>query len=312
MQDKQARTKKFRLFLFKYRILLYGITLLLGILSLIGLRTNSVPEWIRLPGYAAAFCGLCLSLYILISRIMAGIRQFFTFAAEESPVLGSLCASARRRAFLFAVPGFILNVLFAGSNAAVGLKSWSAWYLSLATYYLLLCLMRASLLLHEFSGLREGAAKRASLKEWSLYSRCGILLMLMSAALIGVVILMVKKGYSRTYPGYWIYMVALYTFVKGISSLVHILKARKQKTPLVSDLRNIGYADAMVSMLSLQTAMFAAFGQGSQELAAVMNPLTGSAVCLIVMFLGLFMVLSARRQTGKARKSHETSGMFML
>ena len=100
---------------------------------------------------------------------------------------------------------------------------------------------------------------------------------------------------GKKYPGVLIYAVAAYTFYKLIVAMRNVIMARKRDSALLSTLRNISYADALVSMLSLQTALFAAFGQDSEELIPLMNVLTGTAVCLMIFVLGILMVHKSKR-----------------
>ena len=79
-----------------------------------------------------------------------------------------------------------------------------------------------------------------------------------------------------------------------------MIKARKEKYILLVTLRNISYADAMVLLLSLQIALFAAFGQNSGAMVPTMNALTGAGVCLMIFALGIYMVhKSGNAITGK-------------
>ena len=62
-------------------------------------------------------------------------------------------------------------------------------------------------------------------------------------------------------------------------------------------LKGISLAGSLVSMLSLQTAMFAAFDRGGDPAwQRGMNLLTGTAVCLLLVLLGLGMVRQAGRR----------------
>ena len=56
---------------------------------------------------------------------------------------------------------------------------------------------------------------------------------------------------------------------------------------LLSITRRIGYIDACVSILTLQTAMFASFAEGEEAFVKLMNGITGTAVCLMVLGLGI-------------------------
>lgn len=82
------------------------------------------------------------------------------------------------------------------------------------------------------------------------------------------------------------------TFAKMIMATINMVKARKYKSSQIMGGRNIGYADALVSILSLQTAMFAMFDQGDMTLRTRMNGITGACVCLMVIIMGATMVRS--------------------
>ena len=81
--------------------------------------------------------------------------------------------------------------------------------------------------------------------------------------------------------------MAAYTFYKIIMSSIQVVKVGKRKSPLLSITRRIGYIDACVSILTLQTAMFASFARGEEVLIKRMNGITGAVVCVMVLSLGI-------------------------
>ena len=99
---------------------------------------------------------------------------------------------------------------------------------------------------------------------------------------------------GKSYPGLMIYAVATYTFYKLGMAIRNMIKARKEKSLLLVTLRNISYADALVSILSLQTALFVAFGQDSEAIIPIFDALTGAGVCLMIFVLGVYMVYRSK------------------
>ena len=91
-----------------------------------------------------------------------------------------------------------------------------------------------------------------------------------------------------------IYVAATYTFIKVTTSIVNFFKAKKQTDYTVEALRNVNVADAAVSVLALQTAMFHSFG-GEGISTGVANALTGAAVCIVVFLLGVFMIVKGNK-----------------
>ena len=74
------------------------------------------------------------------------------------------------------------------------------------------------------------------------------------------------------------------------TSIKNLIQAKRYQNPVISILRDIGYADALVSLLTLQTALFTAFGQDNAALIPVMNGITGSVICMAVLVLGIYMI----------------------
>ncbi len=60
------------------------------------------------------------------------------------------------------------------------------------------------------------------------------------------------------------------------------------QSPILITIRNIGVADALVSILTLQTT-------GSPD-ANQMNGITGLAVCILIILLGVSMIRYASRR----------------
>lgn len=273
-----------------YQILLFVATLIVGGLAIILSGAEQVSIILMIAVDAAAFCLLSLSIYYIIRYFVRDVKDIKKMVVIRYRVVNYLSENYKDRSFIFAVPGFAVNCLFTLFNAFIGVRAFSAWYISLAVYYAMLGIMRFKFLNQELM-LRRGDKERSStLREWKVFLHMGILLILMSIALSGMVILMVRGGYGKSYPEYIIYVVALYTFIKLITSIINMVKAGKYKLPQLMGLRNIGYADALVSMLSLQTAMFAAFDNGDMAFRELMNSITGACVCVMVIGIGVSMV----------------------
>ena len=58
----------------------------------------------------------------------------------------------------------------------------------------------------------------------------------------------------------------------------------------VITIRNIGAADALVSMVTLQAAMFASFQDKNSLNTNQMNAITGLSVCILISILGISMI----------------------
>lgn len=289
----------------RYQILLFAVTLIVGGLAIIVSGGAQLSIIIMIAVDTTAFCLLTLSLYYIIRYFVSDVKKIKKDILSRYKVVNYLSENYKDRSFLFAASGFMVNCLFTLFNAFIGVMTFSAWYISLAVYYAMLGTMRFRFL-HQELILRYGAKKMSSkLREWRVFLHTGVLLIFMSIALGGMVVLMVRSGYGKIYSEFIIYVVALYTFIKLITSIMNMIKAGKYKSPQLTGLRSIGYADALVSMLSLQTAMFAAFGKEDVTLRAKMNVITGAGVCVMVIGIGVWMVCMGESHIKQIKKGED-------
>lgn len=118
----------------------------------------------------------------------------------------------------------------------------------------------------------------------------GILLLALNFALTGVILLTIAQDTAKRYSEVVVISIATYTFYKIIMAVANMVKVRKTRSPVLIAIRNIGTADALVSMLTLQATMLASFqGKGGLD-ANRMNAVTGMVVCVLILALGVSMI----------------------
>ncbi len=246
---------------------------------------------------AYALLVLCFNLIPLLGKANRRVRQnrYVHQYLED--------ASFKMKVSLYTL--LIINLLYAGVNAFSGIYYRSPWFGSLTAYYILLSVMRFSLVRyarhHEF-----GENKTA---QWKRYRLCGLLLVLMNVALAGVVILVIRQNRGFEYAGLLIYVMAAYTFTITAMAVVNLVRYRKYHSPVMSAARVLNLVTALVSMLSLETAMLTQFGGNDSPLfRRTMLATTGGAVCVLVVAVGAFMITRSTRQLKRLGQNHlETS-----
>ena len=194
--------------------------------------------------------------------------------------------------------GLLVNILYVGLNLVSGIRYRSAWFISLAAYYGMLSAMRA-VLVRYFHRRKVGEDIQAELKR---YRACGVILLFMNQALIGIVVLMVTEGRGFSYAGYLIYAIALYTFYITISAAVNLIRFRKKGSPVLSAGKAVNMTAALVSMLSLETAMFSQFG-GEADFVFLSLSLSGGGVCAIVLGMAIWMIVRSNQRLKKLRQN---------
>lgn len=197
----------------------------------------------------------------------------------------------RAEAALYA--GFFINLLYAGIKLLSGAYYKSVWFLTLAVYYILLAVMRFSLLHHMRKREKTGNSKAAP---WRRYRLCGVILLFMNWALIGIIVLVIHQNSGFEYPGMLIYVMALYTFYATIMAVRNMIKFRKYGSPVLSAAKVINLTAALVSVLSLETAMLTQFGSADDAASRqIMMAATGFGVSAIVLGMAVYMIVHATK-----------------
>ena len=280
---------------FRQTLLLYFAMVLFSGLAIADVILKLFPFALGIVIYVLAAITLFSGCYYLIVDLKHDINDVVKPAVTANPYVSRLTSDYRLRTFTFAVPGMMSNVIFAVFNAVIGIYSHSAWFGSLAAYYILLSLMRISAVRQDRLISDIDDKEERLIREIKVFKKDSILFIFMAIVLAGMVILLENSQGGKEYPGLMIYVAATYVFVKVIMSSVNIAKAEKQESPLLAIVRRIGYLDAYVSILTLQTAMFAAFAVGQEQLTKIMNAATGGFVCLLVFSMGVHGVIYSKK-----------------
>lgn len=261
-------------------------------------RKASVWEGAAYLCYGAAAVFLILAVWSLTLYFReASLGQKLEEAARRTKITERMYEDYGYRTMITGHLSLAGNVVFALAKAAAGWYYSSVWLCALAGYYLILCIAKAVIL--RWGGRSadgETSAERMG-REWKIYRLCGIFLILLTVTLQGVVILIVEQGKTYYYQGYLIFAVALYDFYCMITSIVFMVKTRKEHNPVIVSVKTIRFASSLVAMLTLQTAMFASFSGGLElEKQRAMNIITGTSVCAILILWGVWMVMRAQRE----------------
>lgn len=183
--------------------------------------------------------------------------------------------------------GMMVNFLYAVFRIFVGIRYASVWFLTMAIYYLLLGIMRLSLIL----SYRNRGVK----SELHCYRRTAWLLFLLNIPMGGMTVLMVLTDSGYSYPGYVIYLSAMYTFYTIILAIVNLVKFRKLGSPILSAAKILNFVAALMSLLGLQTAMISQFSTKGEDFRRMMNALTGGGVWFSVILIAVTMLLRSRK-----------------
>lgn len=260
---------------------------------------------------ALAYVSYLLSAYALIITItgISGVVRLVRQGITEHPLVRKIQGiplvdrylredTFRAEAALY--QGFLINLFYVGTKLFSGIVFKSVWVITVAVYYILLAVMRASLLHY----MRKAGGDKVS--EWHRYRLCGIILLFMNFALSGMVVLVVHQNSGFEYPGVLIYIMAMYTFYAAITAVLNVIKFRRYGSPVLSAAKVINLTAAMVSMLSLETAMLTQFGAADDPVfRQVMTASTGAGISVIVLGMAVFMILRSTKQLKQIKSEKE-------
>lgn len=176
------------------------------------------------------------------------------------------------------------NFVYALGNCVLGFVNQSWWFITVGAYYTVLATTRFSVIKIS-NKTNENADNEVFAKRIT-----GILLVLLSFCLIGVNVLSAIKERGTVFHEIIMITIAVYTFTKITMAIIGIVKSKKVSSPVDKTLRNISLADAFVSVYTLQRSMLVSFEGMQPTEIKLFNILTGTAVWIIVLLLGINLI----------------------
>lgn len=237
----------------------------------------------------------------IIESIRSGIDNLTLLKKIRGTAWGSgLLGDAVFRSQISLYGSLFINLLYVAVNLFSGIRYHSAWFIALACYYVLLSAMRAVLVRY----VHRKPVGQDIPAEFRRYRACGLILLLMNQALVGIIIYMVTQNRGFSYSGNMIYAMAMYTFYITISAIINVIRYQSHGSPVISAAKVISLTAALVSMLSLETAMLARFGSDETEFRRIMLGISGGVVCAVVLAMAIYMIARATKQLHKLKNNN--------
>lgn len=252
--------------------------------------------WVFLKGlteHPIAYGLYCFSAWTVTALSLRTPRIFGAFgkALHRNRVMGRILTDG---ALMFTVNLYIdqaVNLIYGVFKIIAGMIYASVWLITDGVYNIAQGVIQLYQIVQRKKNLDM-------LLQWKSYRLSGVLMLLMHLTMTGVVFQMIRDGHGEDYPGYMIFVTALFAFYKLIHSFVSVAKDRKHAAPIDSAVRMLKLSQAFFAIFSLQLAMFQEFG-GAFEAQRLMNSMTGGAVCVLVVSMGIYMIRRANRDMKK-------------
>ena len=279
-------------------LIVYLETAAVSVLSVVQAQREVLPMPAGIALYALAAVSVAAAAVCLYKDLREGVIDRILMTVKRSALCARFLEDYTFRTILTTMPAFLINMAYTVYNGVIGIMNRSEWFITMAVYYSLLGIMRYRAVSEGRKISRMEDPQQVERRQLSVIRTDGILLMVLNLALSGVVLLTIAQETAKTYSEIMMISIAAYTFYKITMAVINMIKVRKMQSPILIVIRNIGAADALVSMLTLQATMHASFKETSSLDANRMNGITGLAVCILISALGVSMICYAAKRNG--------------
>ena len=274
----------------------FWLMLILTLLSAAALIAVFLKGWeqtrIAYFVYVLAFYTLC-ALTCFFVMVLPKRYQRFKEKVYANPLSNRYLTDQVFRTKVSLYVSLFINLLYVGANLWSWYISRSWWFVVLGVYYVILAFMRFLLVRY----VRGNALGVSPLGEWKRSRVCAYILLMVNLSLSGAVLMILYQNRGYDYPGMLIYVMALYTFYSLTHAIVDLIRYRSLGSPVMSTAKVVSFSSALVSMLNLETAMFAQFGTDmSRQDQNLMIMLTGAGISVTVLTLSILLIVKATKE----------------
>ena len=168
----------------------------------------------------------------------------------------------------------------------------SLWFFVNACFLTVLSISR-------FFSIRNYGKRRSTLDEklkkeigYKNYLHNGILLIILGIIYFFVSTYMYYKGTNTRVHEYLTYLVALNAFWSIGLSIHGIIKYKRKSNPILKAVKLTNFSNALTSIVLTQVVLLDMYAK-EYDLASI-NGITGMAVSLIIVIIGLYMIINIR------------------
>ncbi len=248
--------------------------------------------WFAYVAYVFAFYALtvlCVFLSIVLPKRYREIKE----KVQNTTIGNRYLTDHMFRAHVSLYVSLGVNLLYVGVNVLSYVLYRSMWFVILAVYYGILAIMRFLLVRYT----RIYGIGKDRLGELRSNVICSVILLSLNFVLSGAVLMILYQDKGFNYHGIFIYVMAAYTFYITTMAIVNSIKYHKYNSPVVTTTKVIALSAALVSMLSLETAMFSQFGQDMEpKNQRLLIMLTGAGVSIIVVSMSVYMMVKSIKE----------------
>ena len=245
--------------------------------------------------YVISFYGICIITAFLIKNGKSGfkgVRSRIYKTKYGNRYMTDIEFKTQVTLYL----SLVINLGNVALNIVYGIIFHTNWFYIFAFYYATLTALRLLLALYT----RKYALGENMLAEWKRARLCAAVLTLINLSLSGAVLMMMYLNKGFPYAGILIYVMAAYSFYHITIAIVDFIRYRKYNSPVMDSIKAVKLAAALVSMLTLETAMLSSFGADMPDIEKkIFIAATGAGICIIVLGLSSYMIIRSTNEINR-------------
>ena len=168
----------------------------------------------------------------------------------------------------------------------------SLWFFINAGFSFVLAICRL-LTIRKYNKIKVLREKKLQMnEEYKNYLQNGIMLIVLGIIYFFVSSYMYYRGTNTNMHEYITYLVALIAFTSIGTAIYGMIKYKKNQEPIIKGIKITNFANALTSIVLTQVVLLDTF---ANEYDSTLNGYTGMAVSLTIIGLGLYMIISTKK-----------------
>ena len=207
------------------------------------------------------------------------IKKFRALEKKDQLIFFLICST---------ISNFIVGVI----KLTLSLTLPSLWFFINAGFSFVLAICRF-LTIKKYNKIKKVKDKQIIIREENKsYLQNGIMLILLGIMYFFVSSYMYYKGTNTNMHEYITYLVALIAFTSIGTAIYGMIKYKRNQEPIIKGIKTTNFANALTSIVLTQVVLLDTYADGYDS---TLNGYTGMGVSLIIIGLGLYMIISIKK-----------------
>ena len=210
---------------------------------------------------------------------MKAIKQFLKLEKKD-------------KLFFFLICGSISNLFVGIIKFIFAITIPSLWFFINSIFSFVLAMSRM-IIINNYNKIKKIDDERIRIiKEQESYLQNGVMLILLGIVYFFVSSYMYYNGTNTNMHEYITYLIALIAFSSIGTAIYGMIKYKRNKEPIMKAVKITNFANALTSIVLTQVVLLDAY---ATTYDSTINGYTGMGVSLIIIGLGIYMIISEKK-----------------